>query len=76
MIFDVYRDSSIKNAERMRSSTGKVKFSSIGTNKTSLVTFLKKNEKKENICLILEDCKFSSCADKSVLITMAFGGRM
>lgn len=72
IVFDVNRDSSIKNAERMRSSTGKLEFSSIGTNKTSLMTFLKKNEKKENICLISEDCKFSSCADKSVLITMAY----
>ena len=62
IVFDVYRDSSIKNAERVRRSTGKLEFSSIipiqkiqqwhsllssGTNKTSLVAFLKEEWKKE-----------------------------
>ena len=91
IVFDVYRDLSIKNAERVRRSTGKFEFSSIiltqkiqqwhsflsnGTNKTSLVAFLNEKWKKENICLISNGGKFSSRAEKSVLITMAFGGRL
>ena len=79
IVFDVYRDSSIKNAERVRWSTDKLEFSSIiptqkiqqchsflsnDTNKTSLVAFLNEKWKKEKYMPYFEERQiFLTCGE-------------